>query len=115
MANVIQGDSIARDVISSSIDDFTGWTGKWKISLTKGGTAIAKGVVPYTYKGSLTVSSDLTKMECRVPPKDGDNVLAVGECYLEIQVENAALQFRRTVKQEKLNVTIQGIIDPTDT
>lgn len=104
MESVIQGDSISRDVTSTTVTDFTDWTGLWAIFTTIGGTAIQEG--------SLTMSVDKTRMECRVPPYEHDavDVIPIGTVYLEIQVENTDLAFRRTLPIEKIKITAQGIV-----
>jgi hypothetical protein len=98
---VKQGDSIERDITSSTITSFVGWTGKWAISTTIGGTAIKSGV--------LTISSDKKKMQCRIPPYNNADVLPLGDIFLEIQVDNTTLQFRRTLSQERITIIPQGI------
>ena len=102
MADRRQGDSISRDVSGAGITDLTGFTGKWAIFTTIGGTSIKNG--------TLTMSVDKTKLECRVPPYDGVDVLPVGNVYLEIQIENTALAFRETLPQEKIKILPQGIL-----
>jgi len=101
MEIVVQGDNISRDVSSASIPDFTGWTGSWGVYTAIGGTALKTGI--------LAMSTDKTRMECRIPPYDGVAVLPVGYCFLEMQVENTALGIRKTLSQEKIKIIEQGI------
>jgi len=102
MEKIVQGDSISRDVTCPTVTDFTGWEGVWAICSTLGGTPIKTGL--------MSVSTDKTRMECRVPPYDGTDVLPLGVCYLELQVSNSALEFRKTLAQEKIQIITQGIV-----
>lgn len=97
-----QGDSIARDVSSPTITNFTGWTGVWAI-LAKPGTTPIK-------TGAMTVSTDLARLEARIPPYDGADVLPIGKPYIELQVSNTSLQFRRTLPLEQIEIIAQGIV-----
>lgn len=101
MLEARQGDSIERDISSTSITNFTGWTGKWAISTTIGGTAIKSG--------TLTISSDKKKLQCRVPPSEGTDVLPVGYVFLEIQIDNTSIPFRRTFPAERIEIIAQTI------
>jgi hypothetical protein len=103
MADVKQGDSIERDVTSTTITDFTNWTGLWAIFTAIGQTPIKSG--------ALTMSTDKTRLQCNVPPYDGADVLPEGNIVLEIQVSFAGPPaFRRTLSQEKIKITKQGIV-----
>jgi hypothetical protein len=101
MEKIVQGDSIARDITCPTVTDFIGWTGEWAISAYIGG--------PVLMSGELRVNGD--RMECRVPPSGGVDVLPVGRCYLEIQVSNESLCFRKTLAQEPLIITSQTIFE----
>jgi hypothetical protein len=98
---VVQGDTIERDVSSTTITNFTGWTGKWAISTTIGGVSIKSG--------ALTMSADKKKLQCRVPPYDLADALPIGNVFLEIQIDNASLPFRRTFPQERIEIIAQTI------
>lgn len=101
MESVVQGDSIERDVKSSSVADFTGWTGVWAIADGIGGDVLKTG--------TLTLSTDKTCLECRVPPYDDGDVLPLGFYIIEIQVSNAALSFRRTLPREEFEIVAQTV------
>jgi len=102
MEKIVQGDSISRDVTSTTIPDFTGWEGVWAVCSTLGGTPLKTG--------AMSISADKSRMECRIPPYDGADVLPLGTCYLELQVSNTSLSFRKTLTQEKIQIVTQGIL-----
>lgn len=101
MEKIVAGDSIARDVSSTTVTNFTGWTGTWAVLPAIGGTPIKTG--------AMTISTDTTRMECRIPPYDGVDALPAGKVWLELQVSNTTLAFRRTLPQEQIQIIAQGI------
>jgi hypothetical protein len=94
MKSVAQGNSITRNVTDRAVPDFTGYTGTWAISVTIDG--------PVLESGPLTVSADTTYMICVVPPYDPPDELPLGTVFLECQVNNTALSYRRTLLQETI-------------
>jgi hypothetical protein len=98
----IQGDSIAYDFYTDSIDTFdSDWGGSWAIVDT----------IPPTNTlatGSLSISGDQTKLEARILPADTD-AIPVGKYYLVVEINNSVISFNQEVMQSKLIIKAQGI------
>lgn len=101
-----QGDSIWLDITAEAadlIDDvWANWTGSWAVAPTIGATPIISG--------SLTKdATTLGKFYLRITTAQAA-LLSVGTYYLTIQVDNATVDYRQEIVQEKITITTQGIV-----
>lgn len=99
------GDSIWLDVTAESanlIDSvWVNWSGSWAIAPTIGATP--------TISGTLAKDAEtLGKFYLRIGTTSAA-LLSVGTYYLTIQVDNATVDYRQEIAQEKITIVAQGI------
>jgi|PlaIllAssembly_1097288.scaffolds.fasta_scaffold03461_2 hypothetical protein len=108
VTSISQGDSYAEDFSNVDIPVLdSDWGGDWAIVAELYDALTLPNPTPLA-SGTLTLSTDNTKLELRILPTDTE-AIPVGTYKLVVQAKNATLFFCKEIVQRTLKITVQGI------